>query len=126
VEIKPGEIELLDGYLGKGYAHPTEEAQRAVALADETEGLTLETTYTGKALAALLDHARRDPQTRLLFVDTFAEDPALEPGDYQHLPRGFWPVFDPAHKRRCWCLRGWRDPDFCWKRSPGVRMPEIQ
>jgi D-cysteine desulfhydrase len=119
VDVEPGEIDLLDGYLGAGYAHPTEGAREAVALAGETEGLILETTYTGKALAALLDHARRDTQARLLFVDTFAENPTLEPGDYRDLPVAFWPIFDPTHRGRCWCLRGWRDPGFCWKRSPG-------
>jgi len=126
VEIAPEEIDLLDGYLGAGYAHPTEGARNAVTLAGETEGLTLETTYTGKALTALLDHARRDPHARLLFVDTFAENPALEPGDYRDLPAAFWPVFDTTHTARCWCLRGWRDPGFCWKRTPGPEGPESQ
>jgi hypothetical protein len=95
------------------------EAERAVALLRELEGLPLETTYTGKAMAALLDHARRHPKSRLLFVDTYSEAPPLEEGDYRDLPEKFWPVFDPAHGVRCWCLRSRRDPDFCWKRSPG-------
>ena len=33
------------------------------------------------------------------------------------LPERFWPIFDPAHRVDCWCLRAWRDPGFCWKRS---------
>jgi D-cysteine desulfhydrase len=119
IRIEPDEVELLDGYLGGGYAYPTEEARRAVALLAETEKLPLETTYTGKAMAALLDAARRQPDMRLLFVDTFAEAPALEEGDYKALPEAFWSVFDPGHQARCWCLRAWRDPGSCWKRSPG-------
>lgn len=116
LRIAPQDIDLLDGYLGPGYAHPTPEAREAVARLGRLEGLPLETTYTGKAMAALLDHARRHPGARLLFVDTYAEAPTLEEGDYHGLPRAFWPIFDPSHPARCWCLRGWRDPGFCWKR----------
>jgi D-cysteine desulfhydrase len=116
LQIEADEVELLDGYLGDGYAHPTPEALKAVALVAETEHLPLETTYTGKAMAALLDTARRRPGARLLFVDTFAEAPALEEGDYRALPQAFWPIFEPGQQGRCWCLRAWRDPGFCWKK----------
>jgi len=116
VEIGPQEVGLLDGYLGPGYAHPTEEGRQAVALVAQTEGLALETTYTGKAMAALLHHAQRHPGARLLFVDTFSESVRLEEGDYRTLPERFWPVFDPDHQVRCWCLRAWRNPAFCPKR----------
>jgi 1-aminocyclopropane-1-carboxylate deaminase/D-cysteine desulfhydrase-like pyridoxal-dependent ACC family enzyme len=115
LQIEADEVELLDGYLGDGYAHPTPEARKAVALVAETEHLPLETTYTGKTMAALLDTARRRPGARLLFVDTFAEAPALQGGDYRALPQAFWPIFDPGQQGRCWCLRAWRDPGFCWK-----------
>jgi D-cysteine desulfhydrase len=117
IRIEPDEVELLDGYVGDGYAYPTEEAQRAVALVAETEKLPLETTYTGKAMAAMLEAAQGQPDRPLLFLDTFAEAPALEEGDYRALPEEFWPVFDPGHQTRCRCLRAWRDPGFCWKRS---------
>jgi D-cysteine desulfhydrase len=117
VEVEPKEVDLRDGYLGAGYAHPTPEAQRAVELVAGTEGLPLETTYTGKAMAALLDHARHHPGARLLFVDTFAEAPTLEEGEWRDLPERFWPVFDPAHRVGCWCLRSWQDPGFCWKNT---------
>jgi D-cysteine desulfhydrase len=116
LRIAPQEVRMLDGYLGPGYAHPTPEARRAVELAARLEGLPLETTYTGKAMAALLDHAQRRPAARLLFIDTYAEAPALAEGDYRDLPRPFWPVFDASHPARCWCLRAWRDPAFCWRR----------
>jgi hypothetical protein len=56
-------------------------------------------------------------QARLLFVDTFAEVPALEEGEWRGLPERFWPVFDPAHRVACWRLRSWQDPDFCWKNT---------
>ena len=117
ITIDAGEVELLDGYLGGGYAHPTAGALDAVRLVAQAEGLPLETTYTGKAMAALVDHAVRNPGSRLLFLDTFTESAALDEGEYRALPERFWPVFDPGHEVNCWCLRAWRDPDFCWKRS---------
>jgi D-cysteine desulfhydrase len=116
IAIEAGDVDLLDGYLGLGYARPTESARRAVERVAQTEGLPLETTYTGKAMAALLDHARSHPGARLLFIDTYAEAPRLEPGDWHQLPQPFWPVFDPTHEVHCWCLRAWQDPNFCWKR----------
>jgi 1-aminocyclopropane-1-carboxylate deaminase/D-cysteine desulfhydrase-like pyridoxal-dependent ACC family enzyme len=115
IEIEPEEVDLLDSYLGAGYAHPTEEGRQAIALVAGTEGLPLESTYTGKAMAALLEHARQHPGSRLLFVDTFAESPDLVEGDCRALPEKFWPVFDPAHRVRCGCLRARREPGFCWK-----------
>jgi D-cysteine desulfhydrase len=119
LEIGPGEVYLLDSYLGPAYAHPTPEATRAVELLRQTQGLPLETTYTGKTMAALLDHAARHPGARLLFVDTFTETLALEEGDWHALPEKFWPVFEPEHKVRCWCWRGWRKTGFCWKKRRG-------
>jgi hypothetical protein len=81
----------------------------------DDRGLPLETTHMGKAMAAPLDHARRHPRARLLFVDTYAEAPTPAEGDYRDLPIRFWPIFDPSHSARCGCLRAWRDPEFCWK-----------
>jgi len=57
--VVPSELllQVREGYLGEGYAVPTEggrEALRRAAFA----GLSLEGTYTAKTLAALLDDAR--------------------------------------------------------------------
>lgn len=119
VGIEAEAVELLDGYVGPAYAHPTDEARQALSLVAQTEGIPLETTYTAKAMAGLLEHAAGHPGSRLLFIDTFAENPVLKEGDYHHLPERFWPVFDSKHQVHCWCLRSWRDPSFCWKRDPG-------
>ncbi len=115
--ITAEEVELVDGYLGPGYAHPTPAARRAVEWVAQTEGLPLETTYTGKTMAALLDYAAAHAGARLLFVDTYAEAPKLEEGDWRQLPRRFWPIFDPSIRARCWCWRSWRDPGFCWRQK---------
>jgi len=50
-------LEVRDGFLGDGYAAATPESLEAVALA-EANKMHLETTYTGKALAALIADAR--------------------------------------------------------------------
>ena len=51
-------VDLRTEFLGDGYAMSTPECDDAVKLIAETENLTLETTYTGKALAALIHDAR--------------------------------------------------------------------
>ncbi len=63
----------LDGFLGEGYAIPTEATREAVRLAGELIGLGLETTYTGKAMAALI-HAGRAGELagrRAMFWQTY-------------------------------------------------------
>ncbi len=57
--VKPESIALAvrEGFLGDGYASATAESLEAVALA-EANSMHLETTYTGKALAALIADAR--------------------------------------------------------------------
>jgi 1-aminocyclopropane-1-carboxylate deaminase/D-cysteine desulfhydrase-like pyridoxal-dependent ACC family enzyme len=54
---EPVALEVREGFLGEGYAVATPESQEAVALA-AADNLHLETTYTGKALAALIADAR--------------------------------------------------------------------
>jgi 1-aminocyclopropane-1-carboxylate deaminase/D-cysteine desulfhydrase-like pyridoxal-dependent ACC family enzyme len=49
----PKNLNLLKGYLGTGYGHPTSEALKALTMMQRTESLTLETTYTSKTLAGL-------------------------------------------------------------------------
>jgi len=51
-------LTLRTEYLGDGYAEPTPACREAVDLMSRTEGIVLETTYTGKGLAALIDDAR--------------------------------------------------------------------
>ena len=57
--VKPENLvlEVRDGFLGNGYAMATAESQEAVTLA-QANNIHLETTYTGKALAALVADAR--------------------------------------------------------------------
>ncbi len=69
-------LRVRDEFLGDGYAMPTTEAQEAVELA-AAHGLRLETTYTGKALAALVADARAGQFTNktVLFWNTYSSRP---------------------------------------------------
>lgn len=51
-------IELRSEFLGEGYAIPTAACREAVTLARDLEGLKVDTTYSGKALACLVADAR--------------------------------------------------------------------
>ena len=51
-------VSVRGEFFGPGYAEATPECREAVALMQSTTALNLETTYTGKALAALIHDAR--------------------------------------------------------------------
>ena len=79
-------LDVRGEFLGDGYAMPTPEARRAVQLAAEA-GLSLEMTYTGKALSALV-HDAEDGQldgATVLFWNTYNSRP-LSQGDPAQLP----------------------------------------
>ena len=49
-------LRSLDGWMGPGYGHPTDESSEAIALA-RSEDLALDPVYTAKTMAAVLDMA---------------------------------------------------------------------
>jgi len=68
----PLHLDIVDGYLGRGYGHATPEGERALVAAAR-HGLTLDTTYTAKTFAAVLDlPASDDP---VLFWHTLSSAP---------------------------------------------------
>ena len=72
-------LAIVTGHLGPGYGAPTPVAEAAARLLEECEGIRLETTYTAKCLAALLEAARQPPyrDQTLLFWNTYSSiDPA--------------------------------------------------
>jgi 1-aminocyclopropane-1-carboxylate deaminase/D-cysteine desulfhydrase-like pyridoxal-dependent ACC family enzyme len=73
-------LRFRDEFFGGGYAHTTPATDRAVALARDELGLELESTYTGKALAALLDDLDRPALAKqsMLFWNTFNSRPVGE------------------------------------------------
>jgi D-cysteine desulfhydrase family pyridoxal phosphate-dependent enzyme len=96
IEASNEDIEVLDGYIGPGYGIPTPECLEAIRLAARTEGLFLDPTYTGKALAGLMGEAaagriRRDET--LVFLHTGGEPGLFAHGDAFAVP-------DPGHAAR--------------------------
>lgn len=83
------------GYFAPGYARSNAKTDDAIALATEQLGLRLEATYTGKALAALLDDlaAKDGRATRSLFWNTYHSAPLPQelsvPADRTRLPAEF-------------------------------------
>jgi len=73
VSISEDEVESYDDYVGEGYGKPSPAALAAIKLAARAEGLLLDPVYTGKAMAGLIDHARRgrlDRDSVVVFIHT--------------------------------------------------------
>ena len=59
LEVPAERVQCPDDYIGPGYAKPTAGMLEAVALLARTEGILLDPTYTGKAMAGLVDQVRQ-------------------------------------------------------------------
>ena len=72
-DIHTSDIELWHGDFGEGYAVPTKAGTQAVEMMAEHENITLENTYTGKALAGLIHYvnARQHKNEPILFWHTY-------------------------------------------------------
>jgi D-cysteine desulfhydrase len=67
------EVAVHDGFLGEGYGIPKPEGQRAIAATARSEGVFLDPTYTGKAMAGyrtLLAEGRYAGADDVLFLHT--------------------------------------------------------
>jgi D-cysteine desulfhydrase len=83
-----------DDFFAGGYAVVDKATKRAVKFAKDNLELTLDTTYTGKAMAALMhDLESSDASASNLFWNTYNSQalPALRKGDspIRNLPEGF-------------------------------------
>jgi len=81
--IAPQDVIVHGGFIGPGYGVPTPEGAEAIRLAARCEGIFLDPTYTGKAVAGFLaytraGHFRRDET--VIFLHTGGE-PALFVGE---------------------------------------------
>ena len=99
VVVTAGDFTIIKGYVGPSYGAPTEAARQARDLMEQREDIHLETTYTAKCLAGMID-ALRAPEYRtrtVLFWNTYSSvDPAVHLGplpDYRQLPRPFHRFF---------------------------------
>jgi D-cysteine desulfhydrase len=97
-EARPSDLVYISSELGRGYAHLTPGDVNAVRQARELEGLQLEGTYTGKALAAALEVSRKSGEdATVLFINTYNSadlSSAIEGIDYRLLPRPFHRFFE--------------------------------
>lgn len=57
--MSPGEVIVLDRYVGEGYGRPTPATVEAIKLVARTEGILLDPVYTGKAMSGLIDLAKK-------------------------------------------------------------------
>jgi len=70
VRIEKADFDLLTNYLGEGYGAVTTEGRAAVERA--ASRISLETTYTGKTLAACLDYCQRSAsEEKILFWNSY-------------------------------------------------------
>jgi D-cysteine desulfhydrase len=99
VAIAAGDFTIIKGYVGPSYGAPTDAARSARDLMEKLESIHLETTYTAKCLAGMID-AVRAPEYRsaaVLFWNTYSSvDAAAHLGplpDYRQLPRPFHQFF---------------------------------
>lgn len=90
MDIPRSAVVAYDDYVGPGYSLPTDAMVEAVTLLARTEGILLDPVYSGKAMAGLMDLARKghfEKGSRVLFLHT-GGSPAL----YAYLEtfRGGW------------------------------------
>ncbi len=73
VDLDAADVESYDDYVETAYGLPSPSGLEAMRLAARTEGLILDPIYTAKAMAGLIDHARRgllDQHSTVVFVHT--------------------------------------------------------
>jgi 1-aminocyclopropane-1-carboxylate deaminase/D-cysteine desulfhydrase-like pyridoxal-dependent ACC family enzyme len=93
------DFHIVTGYLGASYGAPTDAGRAARDLTQQLEGVGLETTYTAKCMAALIDAVRTPAYrtSRVLFWHTYSSvDPGAHLGplpDYRELPTVFHKFF---------------------------------
>lgn len=82
------------GFIGQGYGIPSQEAAEAIKLVGRTEGILLDPTYTGKAMAGFLSGLQNrqfDGCKRIIFLHTGGE-PAFFAGNGEWLNIGLLAV----------------------------------
>ena len=73
VRVKENDFDIVEDYIGDGYASKTEESINAIKLLLRTEGILLDPIYTGKAFAGMLAELKKGrfkKGSNILFVHT--------------------------------------------------------
>jgi D-cysteine desulfhydrase len=101
LDLARTDVTVDGGHLGAGYGLATEKARSAIRLARDRAGLDLEHVYTGKALAALVDHAPRLSESVVLFWNTHnSRELPLRDADPRNLPADLRGYFAGWHGAR--------------------------
>lgn len=92
VEISDDEVDIRHDFFGEQYARFTEEGMTAVDLVAKSERIKLDGTYTGKAMAAIINHFKYHGKRNevILFWNTYnARDflDTIKEIDYHQLPK---------------------------------------
>jgi len=114
VQVNMGDFKMIKGYLGSNYGVKTVKGQKAVDLVYELEGkklgFKLETTYTGKTMAAMLEFLEKEENKskKILFWNTYNSndlDKYLRETkfDYEKLPKKFHKYYTKK-LFQCWQL----------------------
>jgi D-cysteine desulfhydrase len=99
VTVTPADFTIVQGYLGPSYGAPTDAGRRARDRIEQLEGIHLDTTYTAKCLAGMIETVRMPEYRRgpVLFWNTYSSvDPAAHLGplpEWRELPRPFHQFF---------------------------------
>ncbi|MET8979982.1 pyridoxal-phosphate dependent enzyme [Streptomyces sp. NPDC004539] len=97
VHVAASDIELTEDYLGEGYGQPAAGVMEAIDLMARLEGIVVDPVYTAKAVAGIIDMARKGE----------IEGPVL----FWHTG-GYHSIFDPSRTAAVWSglarLRGIR------------------
>ncbi|MBD3214681.1 MAG: pyridoxal-phosphate dependent enzyme [Candidatus Lokiarchaeota archaeon] len=114
LKITKDDFNFHEGYLGSTYGKKTERGQYAVDIVEKLEGkekgFKLETTYTGKAMAAMFDYIK-NPENKdrtVLFWNTYNSNDLDEylrktEFDFERLPEEFH-QFYKDDLFQCWQL----------------------
>ncbi len=73
VKVAPGDVDILDGYVGAGYARSRPEELALIAEVARREAILLDPVYTGKAFFGLASELKRDRKRfgeRVVFMHT--------------------------------------------------------
>ncbi|MFX0083382.1 MAG: 1-aminocyclopropane-1-carboxylate deaminase/D-cysteine desulfhydrase [Candidatus Hodarchaeota archaeon] len=112
IKVSKDDFEFITGYLGSGYGIKTIKSQNAVDTVYHLEGkkrnFKLETTYTGKAMAGMLDFLKEsgNKSKKVLFWNTYnsniLDDYLKKQGcTYKNLPNKFHRFFE-SKIFQCW------------------------
>ncbi len=112
IKVKEQDFVFITDYLGSGYGIKTSRGQIAIDKVIELEGhkkdFKLETTFTGKTMAAMLDHLKKEENKNkiILFWNTYNSndlDKYLKETNFQYkkLPKKFHKFYEES-KFQCW------------------------